>query len=345
VPFQYERIMSSSAFAHLRDDVVRGIEAGRIEGEPMLVSVYLWSVVHGITSLLISKPNFPWPDVDVLIDNVARSALFGVVPRLARRGGRPQLESRAAGPVVHSATSLASQERLGGPDGTGGRMPGETGSIRLMLCDDHRILTDALAEILETESAFELIAPPVATGEEAIELASRHAPDLVLMDVGLEGPIDGIEATRRIREASPETKVLIMSGRPEEQYLVEAVEAGACGFITKGENVEDVMDKMKAAAEGEMLVEPGKLSRLLRAAAAARAAQTESESLRARLTTRELEVLELIAGGLRNDEIARQLTISPHTAHSHVRAIQSKLGVRSKLEAVTLAAKHGIVSL
>jgi AcrR family transcriptional regulator len=81
LPFQHEKIMSSSAFAHLLDDVVRGIGSGRIEGDPMLVSVFLWSVVHGITSLLISKPNFPWPDVDLLIDDVARSALFGVVAR------------------------------------------------------------------------------------------------------------------------------------------------------------------------------------------------------------------------------------------------------------------------
>jgi AcrR family transcriptional regulator len=81
LPFQYEKIMSSSAFGHLFEDVVRGIGSGRIQGEPMLVSVFLWSVVHGITSLLISKPNFPWPDVDALVDNVARSALFGVVPR------------------------------------------------------------------------------------------------------------------------------------------------------------------------------------------------------------------------------------------------------------------------
>jgi AcrR family transcriptional regulator len=81
LPFQHERIMSSSAFGHLFEDVTAAIDAGRVEGETMLVAVYLWSVVHGLTSLLISKPNFPWPDVDVLIDNVARSALFGVVPR------------------------------------------------------------------------------------------------------------------------------------------------------------------------------------------------------------------------------------------------------------------------
>jgi AcrR family transcriptional regulator len=81
LPFQYEKIMTSSAFGHLREAVARAVEAGSIEGDPMLVSVFLWSVVHGITSLLISKPNFPWPGIDGLIDTVVRSALFGLVPR------------------------------------------------------------------------------------------------------------------------------------------------------------------------------------------------------------------------------------------------------------------------
>jgi AcrR family transcriptional regulator len=81
LPFQYEKIVSSSAFGHLFEAVAGAIEAGRIEGEPMLVSIYLWSAVHGITSLLISKPDFPWPDVDELVDHVTRCALSGVVPR------------------------------------------------------------------------------------------------------------------------------------------------------------------------------------------------------------------------------------------------------------------------
>ncbi|MGH2694206.1 MAG: response regulator [Actinomycetota bacterium] len=223
-------------------------------------------------------------------------------------------------------------------------MQPETTSIRFLLCDDHRILTDALTAILQTEPVFEMVAPPVATGEEAVELASRHHPDLVLMDIQLAGSIDGIHATRRIREGSPETRVLIMSGHPEEDYLLDAVEAGASGFITKGEDIEFVMSKMKAVAAGDMLVNPERLSRLLQAAARARASQAESESLRARLTARELEVLRLIARGLSNEDIARDLTISLLTAQTHVRNILSKLEVHSKLEAAALAVKHGIAS-
>lgn len=82
ITFQYEKIMSSSAFGHLRDAVAGAVEAGRIEGDPMLVSLYLWSVVHGITSLVISKPSFPWPEIDGLIDDIVRSALFGVIRRV-----------------------------------------------------------------------------------------------------------------------------------------------------------------------------------------------------------------------------------------------------------------------
>jgi DNA-binding NarL/FixJ family response regulator len=217
--------------------------------------------------------------------------------------------------------------------------------IRFLLCDDHRILTDALSVILETEPDFEMVAPPVVTGEEAIELVSHHHPDLVLMDISLRGSIDGIDTTRRIKEASPDTRVLIMSGQPEEDYLLEAVEAGASGFITKGEDIEFVMSKMRAVAAGDMLVNPARLSRLLQAAAKTRASHAETEVVRGRLTPRELEVLELIAGGLSNDDIAHKLTISLLTAQTHVRNILSKLDCHSKLEAATLAVKHGIVTL
>jgi DNA-binding NarL/FixJ family response regulator len=195
------------------------------------------------------------------------------------------------------------------------------------------------------EPIFEMVAPPVGTGEEAVQLAALHRPDLVLMDITLAGSIDGIEATRRIREEVPETRVLIMSGQPEEDYLLDAVEAGAGGFITKGEDIEFVMSKMRAVAAGDMLVKPDRLARLLQAAAKVRASQAETEALRGRLTARELEVLQLIARGLSNDDIARELTISVLTAQTHVRNILSKLECHSKLEAATLAAKHGIVSL
>lgn len=216
--------------------------------------------------------------------------------------------------------------------------------IRFLLCDDHRILTDALTAILEMEPIFEMVAPPVGTGEEAVQLAALHRPDLVLMDITLAGSINGIEATRRIREEAPETRVLIMSGQPEEDYLLEAVEAGASGFITKGEDIEFVMDKMKAVAAGDMLVKPDRLASLLQAAARVRASEAETEAVRGRLTPRELEVLELVTRGMSNDDIARELTISLLTAQTHVRNILSKLKVHSKLEAATLAVKHRIVS-
>jgi DNA-binding NarL/FixJ family response regulator len=136
-----------------------------------------------------------------------------------------------------------------------------------------------------------------------------------------------------------------MSGQPEDDYLLEAVEAGASGFITKGEDIDFVMSKMRAVAAGDMLVKPDRLARLLQAAAKARASEAETETLRGRLTARELEVLGLIAGGLSNEDIARELTISVLTAQTHVRNILSKLDCHSKLEAATLAVKHGIVSL
>lgn len=224
-------------------------------------------------------------------------------------------------------------------------MSGAGRPVSLLICDDHRILTDALAMVVERDPGLALVAPPVHDPEEAIRLCEEHRPDVVLMDIVFKGPLDGIEATRRIKERSPATKVVIMTAHDEDRLLVEAVEAGASGFLGKDEAADEVLGAAKAAAEGEVLIDPFTLTRILQQVAREREVQREAERLLSQLTEREREVLQLLAEGLRNDEIAARLSISPQTVQTHIRNALGKLRVHSKLEAVVFAVKHGAVRI
>jgi DNA-binding NarL/FixJ family response regulator len=218
--------------------------------------------------------------------------------------------------------------------------------VSLLICDDHKILTDSLATVVGLDGELSLVAPPVHTPAEAIALALDQLPDVVLMDIMFKGEgMNGIEATRQIKEASPSTKVVIMTAHDEDRLLVEAVEAGASGFLSKDSAAQEVLGAVKAAAVGEVLIDPGTLTRLLAQVAREREAQRDAMNLLNDLTEREREILRLLAEGLRNDDIAGKLYISPQTVQTHVRNILGKLRVHSKLEAVAFAVRHGAISV
>jgi DNA-binding NarL/FixJ family response regulator len=218
--------------------------------------------------------------------------------------------------------------------------------VSLLICDDHKLLTDALATVVGLDEELQLIAPPVNTPEEAIRLAEEHLPNVVLMDIVFKGDgMSGIDATRRIKEASPSTNVVIMTAHDDERLLVEAVEAGASGFLGKEEAAGEVLAAVKAAADGEVLIDPTILTRLLHQVAIEREARSNAQALLGDLTDREREILQLLAEGLRNDDIASKLFISPQTVQTHVRNILGKLRVHSKLEAVAFAVKHGAITV
>lgn len=218
-------------------------------------------------------------------------------------------------------------------------------TIRLLICDDHRLLTDTLTTVVEQDATLELLAPPVHEPERAVELATGSKPDVVLMDVLFQGSMTGIEATRRIKQASPTTKVVVMTAAEDERLLVEAVEAGASGFLRKTEGIDEFIATIKAAAAGEILIDRTALARLLPLVAREREAKRDAQQLLDQLTEREKEILTLLAEGLRNDDIAARLYISPQTVQTHVRNLLGKLGVHSKLEAVAFAVRHGAVSV
>jgi DNA-binding NarL/FixJ family response regulator len=218
------------------------------------------------------------------------------------------------------------------------------GQIQLLICDDHRLLTDTLTSVVRHDPGIRLL-PPVHTSEAAVELVKEHQPNVVLMDIEFRGSMSGIEATRHIKQISPETQVVVMTAHEDERLLVEAVEAGASGFLRKTEGVDELLGAIRAAAAGEILVDRVALARLLPQVARERERRRDAQMLLSQLTDREREILTLLSEGLRNDDIATRLFISPQTVQTHVRNLLGKLGVHSKLEAVAFAVRNGAITV
>lgn len=212
--------------------------------------------------------------------------------------------------------------------------------ISVLICDDHKVLTDALATVIQSEPGMRLIADPVHTAADAVALSQAHCPDVVLMDIDLNGPVNGIEATRHITAISPKIRVIVVSGNRRPAIMVEAVEAGSSGFLDKGSDIAEVLQGIRAVAAGETLIDPRELARLLPALAAQRQSSMDAKIRLDRLTRREHEILRLLAQGYRSEAIAEQLFISPATARTHTSNILAKLEVHSQLEAVAFAAQH-----
>jgi DNA-binding NarL/FixJ family response regulator len=218
--------------------------------------------------------------------------------------------------------------------------------VSLLICDDHKVLTDALSMVVGVDPTLTLVSPPVHTPEEGVMLSAEQLPDVVLMDIIFKGSeMTGIEATRRIKERSPSTKVVVMTAHDDDRLLVEAVEAGASGFLSKDMPADEILKATKAAAEGEVLIDPVTLTRLLAQVAREREEQRDALALLNDLTERERQILSMLAAGKRNDDIAAELYISPQTVQTHVRNILGKLRVHSKLEAVAFAVKHGAITV
>jgi DNA-binding NarL/FixJ family response regulator len=216
------------------------------------------------------------------------------------------------------------------------------GRIRLLICDDHRVLTDALVAIVASQDDLEMAAGPVHDPAEAVQRCVELRPDVVLMDLSFDGEMGGLRATRQIAERSPNTRVVIMTAHHDDRLRVEAVEAGAAAYLSKTEGASAVLDAARSAARGEVVFDARELAHVVARVARARASDRDVRARFDRLTRREREVLELLTTGLRNDEVAARLYLSPFTVQTHVGNILGKLGVRSKTEAVTLALRADV---
>jgi DNA-binding NarL/FixJ family response regulator len=213
----------------------------------------------------------------------------------------------------------------------------EPPQIRIMVVDDHQLLTQSLLIVLEEEADFEVVAT-ASTVAEALTMARRHRPDVVLMDYRLPDG-HGTDAARLLREENPDVKVVMLTGFPDDAILVAAIEAGCSGYITKESAVAEAISAVRAAHAGEALISPSMLVRLLPKL------RRDYRGVGATLTERELEVLNLLAQGQQNQAVADQLYLSVNTVRKHVQSILSKLNAHSKLEAVAIAVREGMIKL
>jgi len=215
--------------------------------------------------------------------------------------------------------------------------------ITVLIVDDERTFGEALQLALRHER--DLVVVDVATdGETAVRAVDAHHPDVVLMDVAMLPGMSGIEVTRRIKEVDPEAQVLILSGHEDPLLLARAVQAGAVGLLRKTEAVVQVASSVRRAYRGEPIHDEDELESALRRLRHRRAADADARQRLERLTPRERQILERMATGASAPEIARALGMSPHTLRTHVQNILTKLGVHSKMEALVLAIRHGVVT-
>jgi two-component system, NarL family, response regulator LiaR len=209
-------------------------------------------------------------------------------------------------------------------------------TIRVLVADDHAVLREGLRSFLDLQEGIEIVGD-AADGAEAVELAERLRPDVVLMDLVMPN-LDGVEAMRVLNERVPGTRVIILTSYIDDDRLLPAIRAGAAGYLLKNAEPQELARAIRTAAAGEALIDPSVAARLVE-----RLSQDESRDDYETLTAREREVLELIARGLPNKLIARDLGIAEKTVKTHVSSILGKLGLTDRTQAALYAVRAGLI--
>jgi len=211
--------------------------------------------------------------------------------------------------------------------------------ITVVVVDDHDVFRRGLVRLLSDEPDIEVIGE-APDGELAVRVATQLLPDVVIMDLNLP-EMNGIEATRRLVARAPQVRVMVLTISIDEHDVVEAILAGARGYLVKDSSIEEIIRGVRSAAAGESLISPRIATMLLeRLREHAAPAYTRDGG---ELTARELEILRLVAAGLDNLDIARELVISPQTVKSHVSNILAKLQLDNRIQAAVHAVRHGLV--
>ena len=214
-------------------------------------------------------------------------------------------------------------------------------TIRVVMAEDHVLVREGIRNVLERGGRIEVVAE-AGTGLEAVELTKRHHPDVVLMDIAMP-ELNGIEATRLIKEQSPHTAVLVLTAYDDDGYIFALLEAGAAGYLLKNVHSDELAAAVEAVHAGESVLSPTVARKVLRRFV--RSADAHAGSALDAPTERELEILRLAAAGLPNKAIASQLFLSPRTVQLHLGHIFEKMGVASRTEAVVNALKLGWLRL
>jgi two-component system response regulator NreC len=224
-------------------------------------------------------------------------------------------------------------------------------TIRLMLVDDHEIVRTGLKSFLETQPGFEVVAE-ASTGEEAIQSALESKPDVVVMDITMAG-MDGLEATRQLKNAHPDCQVLALTVHQDKQYFFEMLASGATGYVTKQAAAEELVIAIRSVADGNVYLQPALARWLLedyqrllsQAPAESRPIPGEVEQDLKVLSRRERQVLEAVAHGFTSPQIGEELGISPKTVSRHRERIMNKLNLHSATELVKFAIRTGLIDV
>ncbi len=216
-------------------------------------------------------------------------------------------------------------------------------SIRVLICDDQALVRAGFRAILEAQPDVE-VAGEAENGAEAVALAERRAADVILMDIRMP-VLDGVEATRRLVAGGSPARILVLTTFDLDEYVHAAIRAGASGFLLKDVTPAKLLEAIRIVAAGDALLAPSVTRRLLERFASTLPQRDHSSEALATLTTRETEVLRLLAGGLSNAEIAASLVLSEATVKTHISSVLRKLGLRDRVQAVILAYETGLVTL
>jgi NarL family two-component system response regulator LiaR len=212
--------------------------------------------------------------------------------------------------------------------------------LTVLIGDDHPLVREALHQALAGERDMEVVAE-AGDGEEAVKLASKLKPDVVVMDIVMP-KLNGIEATRKIKEIAPNIAILILTAYDDDEYVLGLLDAGAAGYLLKSARGRDLAGAIRAVKSGKSVLHPKIIAKLLKRAMIAPVEERKASDL---LSERESEVLRLVALGMSNKEIAGKLFLSQRTVKAHLTNIFNKLNVASRSEAIVKGLKWGLVTL